>query len=292
MWFIQTPVDNSAVIESVTACSRRAVLKSAPVAAAFDSREAYTSKVVPQSVWDYVCTSRGLPCVNVDALPQDTIQTQCRKRSSPDAQVYTFSSEQDVKHEIATRGPVMSAIQVSRHFLQFWNKLLETGTDHVFDYEQQEKSHKTKEKHSRVVTLAIVGWDGDAWIVANGWSTPRVDKPLVWGHNGFFKLRNASSSTVVSNATAMLPLAAFETNRATSGIVVWVVSPPSRRPVVKVNAKVAVRHGDNASLDNNKFTKWFDAQHIMGTLVLASILVCLLVIICVHLVRAFKHAEK
>lgn len=206
-----------------------------------------------------------------------------------DAQVYTFSSEADVKQEIVSRGPVMTAIYVSHYFIDFWNKLLEHGTEHVFDYAEQ--GHK-KEKKLRVLTLAIVGWEGDAWIVGSGWSVPKLPQlEDTWGQNGFFKLRNASASTVVSNATAMLPLAAFEASKASVGITVWVVSPPSRRPAIKVNAKVVVKHGEHA-VESNKFSKWLDAENIMGTLVLSSILICLIVIVCIHVVRTLKDAEK
>lgn len=289
MWFIQTPVHSSARIESITACSRRAVLSTKAVPDAYDCREASNQRVAPHSIWEYVCTARGLPFVAAKDLETDTIQVQCRKRSSVDAQVYTFSSEADVKQEIVSRGPVMTAIYVSRHFLDFWNKLLEHGSECVFDY--AEHGHRLKEKKLRVVTLAIVGWDGDAWIVANEWGVPKLHQPHAWGHNGFFKLRNASASTVVSNATAMMPLTAFEASKASTGITVWVVSPPSRRPAVKVNAKVVVKHGEH-TVETNKFTKWLDAENIMGTLVLSSILVCLVVIVCIHVVRVLKDAEK
>lgn len=293
MWYIETPVHNSATIEAATACSRRAVLamSDSPLPAAFDGRSVHAISSKVSSVWEYACAVRKLPWVEVDGCT-DTIQIQCRKRSSPDTQVYTFSTEEDVKRELIARGPVMTAIQVSRHFLEFWNRLLDTGAEPVFDYEQQEKPHKLKEKHCRTVTLCIVGWEADAWIVASDWSTLHLTKPGAWGRNGFFKLRNASSSHVVSNATGMLPLAAFESSKAAHGIMVWVVSPPSKRPVLKVNAKVSLQHGDNADTKNTKFSKWFDSENITGTLVLASILICLVVMVCIHIVRTLKDAEK
>lgn len=296
MWFIETPVYNSATIETVTACSRRAVLNlngvPTPLPSVFDSRQVQSVSIKPGTVWEYALSIRKLPCVDIVAPEKDTIQVQSRKRSSADAQVYTFSTEEDVKREIIARGPVMTAIHVSRHFLDFWNKLLETGVDPVYDYEQQEKGHKLKEKHTRVVTLCIVGWDADAWIVASDWSPFKLQGVDTWGSNGFFKLRNAASSSIVSNATAVLPLTTFESSKANLGIVVWVVSPPSKRPIVKVNAKVSVQHGENALLQSSKFSKWLDAENIMGTFVLASILICLVVIVCVHIVRTLKDAEK
>jgi hypothetical protein len=86
----------------------------------------------------------------------------------------------DAQRHVFGNGPVLCTLTVTKCFLDFWSTLLKKrGTSPVFEPKRQHKELTT--------VVAIVGWEGEHWIVCNSWGASSGEEGA-WGTNGLFKL--------------------------------------------------------------------------------------------------------
>jgi hypothetical protein len=146
----------------------------------------------------------------------------------------------DGKRHIFTHGPLVATFTVTKCFLDFWSNLLrKRGNSPVFEPKKTNKE--------LTIVVAVVGWEGEHWILANSWGSTDAGESA-WGLNGLFKVpltckvlsdKWVALGTPVAPSGPTLTLAAYrlpaagDTRRRSSSVK------------LKGKTKLTLGHGEN-----------------------------------------------
>lgn len=263
--------------------------------AAFDSRN--THPFVNPRVLQHVATARGVVVENSKFTCESAQEClpALAARTAPLA--YVVAGRNEVKQELFCRGPLLTTMQVTQHFCDYWSHLLRRARAG-----EKHKAYHTKDKTPHqyaTILVALLGWtQDDEWVVAlgwGGWGAACTDVLHDYGHNGCCIVQMGClglESTCVGILPAVPPVDGV--NMQVYRCVHPFVPPalPRGKPKVQVKAKVVLAHGENKSQHPKSMMQKVSAGDIASITFMALTIAIVAIFLCFSLTRKRTRVKK